>query len=156
MSPLNKGNEDQSQMSLTKNGPIKVQNFLFGQQSPWDDMRPSQLENFLQSPKYQELAQAVSMYLNGDYQQVRLDDNCLLNDQQDVDEWLLSGEREDSVIMKKIEENQAKQLLPEVEKTYIIDDIDEEGLTDASTATRDKMQNLYNKTYIKERRVTTV
>ena len=30
------------------------------------------------------------------------------------------------------------------------------SLTDASTATRDRMQKLYNKTYIKERRVTTV
>jgi hypothetical protein len=33
---------------------------------------------------------------------------------------------EDSMIMRKIEENQIKQLQSEVEKTYIIDDIDED------------------------------
>lgn len=35
-------------------------------------------------------------------------------------------EKEDSIILKKIEENQIKQALSSVEKTYIIDDIDED------------------------------
>lgn len=35
-------------------------------------------------------------------------------------------ENEDSLILKKLEENQIKQALASVEKTYIIDDFDEE------------------------------
>ena len=43
-----------------------------------------------------------------------------------LDKKLLDDDNEDSMIMKKIEENQKKQAQSEVEKTYIIDNIDEE------------------------------
>ena len=39
---------------------------------------------------------------------------------------VLPKENEDEIILKKIEENQIKQAMSGVEKTYIIDDIDEE------------------------------
>ena len=84
---------------------------------------------------------------------------------QDVDEWLLGGasdsgttflkstsqhrlmdeENEDSMIMKKIEENRLKQQQSDVEKTYIIDDIDEVTANDQPL---DKYKNLVEKNYI--------
>lgn len=73
------------------------------------------------------------------------DPEQMMRNSQDVDEWLLSGlsenhikksntykklideqENEDNMILRKLEENQIKQASEAVEKTVIIDDIDEE------------------------------
>lgn len=94
------------------------------------------------------------------------DPEQMMKQGQDVDEWLLSGlsencslaaskqptqclpqENEDNIIMKKIEENQIKQAQAHVEKTYIIDDIDEEL---AIPLKSEQSEKIYN------RRVTTV
>eukprot|EP00347_Sterkiella_histriomuscorum_P008840 403343537 len=216
---------DQSQQSLLipgntskRTGPIKAQqnsNFLFGSSSnlqnqndnDWDfngnqlnqldHSQQSNLQSLMQPEKFSKLAQAIQLYLNGDYQKILADNNYPLNlndnenqgdiscdpDQMmkqstDVDEWLLSGtsenetymkessskgvmmlerdEEEENMIMRKIEENQIKQAQSGTEKTYIIDDIDED-LIYVQPLNNNPLQNLIDKTYIKgDRRVTTV
>lgn len=101
----------------------------------------------------------------------------MMKQSTDVDEWLLSGtsetdiclrnnqsgkgllerdEEEENMIMRKIEENQRKQAQAGTEKTYIIDDIDEELIYVTPIAAHSH-GNLTDKAYIKgDRRVTTV
>ncbi|CDW72225.1 UNKNOWN [Stylonychia lemnae] len=195
-------------------GPIKVQqnaNFLFGTnnqnnnnnslgQNDWDfnnfvsgNNNQAALNSLLQSPKYHQLAQAVQMYLNGDYQKILVqeqkdgnessdelaDTSCdpdqMMKHSQDVDEWLLGGasdnsntflksnsqhrlmdqDNEDSIIMKKIEENRIKQQQSNVEKTYIIDDIDEVAPQEQQQLDKYQQQKAYIQDF-KDRRVTTV
>lgn len=87
----------------------------------------SDLPDCLKDDKFKALADAVNMYLNGDYKSVlgQQDENDIMdefNTFKDVDEWELEAGNND--IMAKLEENIMKQENMH-EKEVIVDDIDD-------------------------------
>ncbi len=94
--------------------------------------------------RYKQLADAVQLYLNGDYSKILQDDSSPKNQNDDEDEDENEENNEDAVaaVMSKIEENQRKQ----IEQIYIVDNINE-----VEEMQQSPIRNVHH-----ERRVTTV
>ena len=119
-------------------GPVKVtgSNFIIGQTVYLDDFDISRdhadIPDCLKEDKFKTLADAVSLYLNGDYKSIvgNYDEESMLDDFKsfkDVDEW---ENEAGSNIMAMLEEGVLRQEHMD-DKEVIIDDIDDlDGISD--------------------------